>query len=203
MKEHPIFARFYERISPVLDDMGERDRRIEVVSGARGRVLELGSGNGLNFEHYVDASAVVALEPEPTMVALARRRAVRAPVPIRFVRGVAERLPFAEGSFDTVVASFVLCSVADPRRAVVEVARVLRPGGEVRYLEHVRSTGTLGALVQDAVTPLWRALAGGCHPNRDPAATFRARGFHVEWRRFPFGPPTPARPHMVGVARKP
>lgn len=203
MKEHPIFARFYERVSLVLDDMGERDRRIEVVSGARGQVLELGSGNGLNFEHYGDAVAVSALEPEPTMLGLARQRAARAAVPIRFVRGVAERLPFAEGAFDTAVVSFVLCSVADPRRAVAELARVLRPGGEVRYLEHVRSTGPFGAFVQDAVTPLWRALAGGCHPNRDPAATFHTGGFHVEARRFPFGPPTPARPHMVGVARKP
>ena len=202
MREHPVFARFYEWISPKLDEAGERDHRIEVVSGARGRVLEVGSGNGLNFEHYRDTNLVVALEPEPTMLRIAARRAREAPVPVRFVRGVGERLPFADGSFDTLVVSLVLCSVRDPRRAVAELARVLRPGGELRYLEHVRSASPVGALVQDAMTPVWSLFSGGCHPNRDTTATLRGAGFHVEGRRFPFGPPTPARPHVLGVARK-
>jgi ubiquinone/menaquinone biosynthesis C-methylase UbiE len=203
MREHPIFARFYERISVMLDEAGERDHRIELISGARGRVLEVGSGNGLNFEHYRDTGMLVAMEPEPTMLRIARNRAREAPVPIRFVRGAGERLPFADGSFDTVVASLVLCSVDRPGTVAAEIARVLRPGGELRYLEHVRSASPIGAVIQDAITPVWSFFAGGCHPNRDTAATLRRAGFHVEGRRFPFGPPTPARPHLLGVARKP
>lgn len=203
MKEHPTFARFYEWISTRLDEAGERENRIELVGEARGRVLEVGSGNGLNFEHYRLASEVVALEPEPTMLRLARPRGREAVVRVVFLRGVAESLPFQDGCFDTVVASLVLCSVGSPGRAAAEIARVLRPGGEVRFLEHVRSTNRAWAGVQDAITPVWSVFAGGCHPNRDTPATLRSAGFEVRVRRFPFGPPTPARPHTLGLARKP
>jgi SAM-dependent methyltransferase len=120
-----------------------------------------------------------------------------------FLRGVAESLPFPDDSFDTVVASMVLCSVTSPGRAAEEMGRVLRPGGELRFLEHVRSTNRAWAGVQDAITPVWSVFSGGCHPNRDTPATIRSAGFQVRVRRFPFGPPTPARPHTLGVARKP
>jgi ubiquinone/menaquinone biosynthesis C-methylase UbiE len=203
MKEHPVFARFYERISTRLDEAGEREHRIELVGEARGRVLEVGSGNGLNFEHYRAASLVVAIEPEPTMLGLSRPRAREAKVPVEFLRGAAESLPFADDSFDTVVASLVLCSVRSPARAAAEMARVLRPGGEVRFLEHIRSSNPAWAAVQDGFAPVWSFFAGGCHPNRDTPATLRAAGLAVEGRRFPFGPPTPCRPHVLGVARKP
>jgi ubiquinone/menaquinone biosynthesis C-methylase UbiE len=203
MKEHPVFARFYEKLSTRLDEAGEREHRIELVGEARGRVLEVGSGNGLNFEHYRRASEVVAMEPEPTMLRLARPRGREAAVRVAFLRGVAESLPFADGSFDTVVASLVLCSVGSPARAAAEMRRVLRPGGELRFLEHVRSNNRGWAGVQDAFAPVWSYFAGGCHPNRDTPSTLRSAGFEVEGRRFPFGPPTPCRPHTLGVARKP
>jgi ubiquinone/menaquinone biosynthesis C-methylase UbiE len=202
MKEHPVFARFYERLSLWMDEAGERENRIELVGEARGRVLEVGSGNGLNFEHYRVASGVVAMEPDATMLRMAAPRVRAAGAPVVFVRGVAERLPFQDGSFDTVVASLVLCTVRAPSRAARELARVLRPGGEVRFLEHVRSTSRAWAGVQDAVEPVWSFFAGGCHPNRDTLSTLRAAGFSVESRRFPFGPPSPARPHTLGVARR-
>jgi ubiquinone/menaquinone biosynthesis C-methylase UbiE len=201
MKEHPIFVRFYERISTMLNAAGEEEHRIELVGEATGRVLEIGCGNGLNFEYYQDSSLVVGLEPEPHMLALARPRAADAPVPVALARGVAEALPFPDDSFDTVVASLVLCSVRDPARAADELARVLRPGGEIRYLEHVRSQHPMGAAVQDAVAPVWSLFAGGCHPNRDTRATLRAAGFELRGRGFPFGPPTPARPHILGTGR--
>jgi ubiquinone/menaquinone biosynthesis C-methylase UbiE len=203
MKEHPIFARFYERISTMLNEAGEEEHRIELVGRAAGRVLEVGSGNGLNFEYYQDASLVVGLEPEPHMLALARPRAAEAPVPVALARGVAEALPFPDATFDTVVASLVLCSVPDPAQAAGELARVLRPDGEVRYLEHVRSEHPVGAAVQDAIAPVWSLFAGGCHPNRDTRATLRAAGFELRGRGFPFGPPTPARPHVLGTGRLP
>jgi SAM-dependent methyltransferase len=203
VREHPIFARFYERISSALNEAGEEEHRIELVGQAAGRVLELGCGNGLNFAYYREASRVVALEPDPHMLSLARPRAAEAPVPVRLMRGLGESLPFPEGTFDTVVASLVLCSVADALRVAEEMARVLRSDGEVRFLEHVRSTGRAGAAIQDAITPVWAFFSGDCHPNRNTVATLRAVGFEVTGRRFPFGPPTPARPHVLGVARLP
>ncbi len=198
-----MFARFYERISQWANRVGEKEHRIEMIRGATGRVLELGSGNGLNFEHYAPPASVVALEPEPTMLFLAAGRAADAPVPVRLVRGAGEDLPFAYESFDTVVCSLVMCSVRDPDRVLGEVARVLKPRGEVRFLEHVRSDRAGAALAQDAASVPWSFFAGGCHPNRDTPTAFRRAGFEVRLRRFPFGPPTPCRPHVLGVARRP
>jgi ubiquinone/menaquinone biosynthesis C-methylase UbiE len=201
VKEHPVFARCYERISRWANDIGEKEHRAELVGPAAGRVLEMGCGNGLNFEHYRRASRVVALEPDPTMLGLARPRARATPVPVTLVRGAGEALPFPDGLFDTVVASLVLCSVQAPSGAAEEMARVLRPGGELRFLEHVRSSRALGAAVQDLVAPAWSSFAGNCHPNRDTMAILRAAGFEPRGRRFPFGPPSPCRPHVLGVAR--
>jgi ubiquinone/menaquinone biosynthesis C-methylase UbiE len=202
-RTHPVFARAYERISTALNRAGEVDHRRELAAGATGRVLEPGAGNGLNFEHYRDGVEVVAMEPEPTMLRLAAERASTAGVPIRLVRGVAESLPFPDRSFDTVVASLMLCSVADPVTVLEEFRRVLRPGGTVRFLEHVRSRSRSWAAVQDAVSIPWSWFAGGCHPNRDTVDAVQRAGFRVEGRRFPFGPPSPCRPHVLGVARLP
>jgi ubiquinone/menaquinone biosynthesis C-methylase UbiE len=201
VKEHPIFARCYERLSTMLNDAGEVDNRIELVGPAEGRVLEVGCGNGLNFEHYRRAASVVALEPQPAMLDLARPRAAEAPVEVTLVRGIAEALPFPDASFDSVVASLVLCSVQAPGAAAREIARVLRPGGELRYLEHVRSSSAAGAAIQDLIAPVWSFFAGNCHPNRDTVATLGGAGFEATGRRFPFGPPSPCRPHVLGTAR--
>jgi SAM-dependent methyltransferase len=202
MKRHPIFARFYERLSLATDKL-EREYRAEVAGGAHGRVLELGAGNGLNFEHYRDASLVVALEPEPGMMRNAVPRAAAAPVRVVVIRAAGEALPFKDGSFDTVVSSLVLCSVRDPSRVAMEVRRVLKPGGEVRLFEHVRSREPRAGRWQDRVERPWGWFAGGCHPNRQTARTLERAGFRVDVRRFPLGPPTPARPHVIGTATAP
>jgi ubiquinone/menaquinone biosynthesis C-methylase UbiE len=203
MREHPVFARFYERLSLWANQAGEEDHRIQLIGGATGRVLELGSGNGLNFEHYRAPATVIALEPEPTMLGLAAGRTAEAPVPVSLVRGIGEALPFPSEAFDTVVCSLVLCSVDSPDRVLGEVARVLVPGGQLRFLEHVRSDRTWGAMVQDLASVPWSFFAGGCHPNRNTLAALGRAGFEVEFRRFPFGPPTPCRPHVLGVATRP
>ena len=202
-RTHPIFARVYERISTAMNEAGEIEHRRELAGGATGRVLEPGAGNGLNLEHYRDAELVVAMEPEPTMLRMASERSLEASVPVHLVRGAGEALPFPDGSFDTVVASLVLCSVSDPVAVVTELRRVLRPGGTVRFLEHVRSRSPAWARVQDVVTVPWTWFGGGCHPNRDTVGTLRAAGFEVRGRGFPFGPPSPCRPHVLGVARLP
>lgn len=202
-RTHPVFARVYERISTAMDEVGGLEHRQELAAGATGRVLEPGAGNGLNFAHYRNVELVVAIEPEPTMLRMASERAREASVPVHLVRGMGEALPIPDASFDTVVASLVLCSVSDPAAVVAEFRRVLRPGGTVRFLEHVRSRSPAWAGVQNAVAGPWSWFAGGCHPNRDTVAALRATGFEVRGRGFPFGPPSPCRPHVLGVARLP
>lgn len=201
MKEHPVFARFWDFIAP---RMGKEDleNREEVTHGATGRVLEIGSGTGLNFRLYPEGVSVVAIEPEPNMVARAVDRAERAPVSVRMVRAVAEALPFKDGVFYSAVVTLTFCSMTDPAGAAAEVRRVLRPGAELRFYEHVRSTSPRAARWQDRVLPVWRYFGAGCHPNRDTVATFREVGFDVRGRRGRFGPPSPARPHVIGTAKK-
>ena len=200
MKEHPVFARFYEWTAPKMAPVEEPLRR-EMLGGLRGRVLEVGAGTGLNFALYGEGAEVIAAEPEPNMARRAMPRAADAPVPVTMVRSVAESLPFADGSFDAVVLSLVMCSVADPRAAAAEARRVVRPGGEVRIFEHVRSQNPRHARWQRWMTVPWRRVSGGCHLDRDTAATIENAGFDVRVRRVPVGPPSPARPHIVGVAR--
>jgi len=200
VKAHPIFARVWDSVVR-LGGQPEQRHRAELVGGARGQVLEVGAGTGLNFRLYVPGATVFAVEPEPHMAATAAERARTASAAVHVARGVAEALPFPDHVFDTVVACYVLCSVAEPARALAEIRRVLRRGGELRVYEHVRSEATWPARFQDAVTPVWHRCCCNCHPNRDTLATIRDAGFEVETRPASYGPPTPVRPHILGVAR--
>jgi ubiquinone/menaquinone biosynthesis C-methylase UbiE len=203
---HPVFARCYARVGHLMDaEIGEHRRRL--LAGLRGRVLEVGAGNGLNFPHYpATVTDVLAVEPEPYLRHLAQAAAWQAPVPIRVVAGTAEALPAPDRAVDAVVASLVLCSVADLDRALAEARRVLRPGGRLRFYEHVRATDPRLARWQDRLERPWGWLVGGCHPNRDTVAAITAAGLQlVQLDRFdlPAMPPL-ARPHVLGVAeRKP
>jgi len=200
VKSHPIFARAWDHVVR-LGGRTERDNRSELVRGLVGMVLEIGAGTGLNLALYERGARVVAVEPEPNMVRTAAGRARRAAASATVLRGVAENLPFREETFDAVVACYVLCSVDDPPRALAELRRVLRPGGEVRVYEHVRSRRPWAARMQDLVTPVWHRCGCNCHPNRDTVAALRDAGFEVEVRPASYGPPTPVRPHVLGVAR--
>jgi ubiquinone/menaquinone biosynthesis C-methylase UbiE len=201
VKEHPVFARIWDTMVR-LGGREEKENRIELLREAHGRVLEIGAGTGLNFRLYpLDVERVVAVEPEPTMASRALQRARSADVPVSVVRAAAEALPFPDGTFDTIVSCLVLCTVKDPRGAVSELRRVLRPGGEVRVYEHVRSSDQRGARWQDLAERPWGFVGAGCHPNRDTVATLRAAGFEVDVRRLPVGPPSPVRPHVLGSAR--
>ena len=145
---------------------------------------------------------VVAVEPDDTLGRSPSEAAAHAPVPVRVVDGDADHLPLPDAAADAVVTSLVLCSVPDQASALAEILRVLRGGGEVRYYEHVRSAGVAGVL-QDAVTPLWRLAAGGCHPNRRTSEAIRASGLVVETEeRFRFRPVRLASSmHVLGRAR--
>jgi ubiquinone/menaquinone biosynthesis C-methylase UbiE len=163
-------------------------------------VLEFGAGTGLNLRLYPPETTVVALEPEPTMARKALARSADASQ-VHVVRGSAEALPFPDATFDMAVACLVFCTIEDPLWAAAEVRRVLRPDGRLLLYEHVRSPHPRGARCQDRLTPMWRRVGAGCHPNRDTMATLRAAGFDVDVRPVSFGPPVPVRPHVLGTAR--
>lgn len=179
--QHPRFARLYERISIESERRGTAEQRDRTLADLHGRVIELGAGNGLNFARYPKTvDEVIAIEPDATLRALAEQAAQHASVPVRVIAAHADDLPFDNASFDAAIASLVLCSVPDPGGALAELRRVLKPGAQLRFFEHVRSTGPLRGLFQDAVTPLWSAIGGGCHLNRDTAAQIRAAGFSID-----------------------
>lgn len=203
--QHPIFARCYGRLSTRMEpQLGPHRRR--QLAGLAGEVVEVGAGNGMNFRHYPAAvSRLVAVEPEPHLRALARAAAVRVAVPVRIVDGLAEHLQLPDASFDAAVSTLVLCSVSDPAAALAEIRRVLRPGGQLRFLEHVRAESPGLRRVQRVLdATLWPRLAGGCHLQRDTAAAIRAAGFTVTELvpvRIPdLAVPVPTSPHILGTA---
>jgi len=203
---HPLFALVYSAFSPRLEAHGVRDHRLDLVKGLEGRVLEVGSGAGGNLEHYPGSvDHVIAVEPERSL--LHRATSARRAVPVEFARARAERLPFVDGAFDSVLFSLVLCSVLDPDAALAEAMRVLRPGGELRFYEHVRAAESRRARRQDRVDPIWRRVAGGCRCNRDTVSSIAGAGFAItSMRRFDFPDSAvwlPVAPHVLGVAIRP
>ncbi|HEX9087000.1 MAG TPA: methyltransferase domain-containing protein [Arthrobacter sp.] len=203
----PSFGRSFARTGPRMDARGAAEHRRRLLASAYGAVVEIGAGYGATFPFYPSAvTGVLALEPDPTLRALALAAAARAPVPVSVKDGVAESLPAADSSVDVVVSSLVLCSVADQAVALAEVVRVLRPGGQLLFYEHVRSAHRVLAAAEDLLTPLWSRVAGGCHPNRDTAATIAGAGLTVQsLERFSFSvlPGNPRLAHVLGVASKP
>lgn len=176
---------FYDRrILPYLIDFacGMKDirrQRDKVVPHARGRVLEVGIGTGLNFAHYDKSRVerVVGVDPAETMHRLARRRAAHAGVDVELVGMSAERLPLADAGFDSVLVTYSLCTIADPLAALAEMRRVLRPGGRLLFCEHGRAPDESVRRWQERLQPVWGKLAGGCHLGRDIPALLRQAGF--------------------------
>ncbi|MEU9749677.1 class I SAM-dependent methyltransferase [Streptomyces niveus] len=207
---HPVFARFYARMSVAADAKGGiAAHRAELLTGLSGRVVEIGAGNGLNFAHYPAAvSEVVALEPERALRQLAVGAAMRAGVSVDVRPGTAEALPVEDAGFDAAVASLVLCTVRDVPKALAEIRRVLRPGGELRFFEHGLAPQRRLATVQRALDrTVWPKLMGGCHTARDTLAAIRDAGFEFgAYRalRVPeSGPILPTSPCVLGVAYRP
>lgn len=206
---HRWFAAIYDRMMASAERSFMKDERRHIAGGAKGRVLEIGAGTGANFAYYADGvTSLAATEPDPFMARRAREKAASARLEVDFREAPVEALPFEDGSFDTVVCTFVLCSVRSPAQALTEIRRVLRPGGELRFYEHVRYEGRVSAFWQDVATPLWLWFGAGCHPNRDTARAISEAGFAIEEIKLtkpvpPLPPMGITRPHISGVAVRP
>lgn len=193
---HPIFAALYDFILKPEEKVLAPLRRW-VVGEATGRVFEIGAGTGLSFPYYRRDVELVAIEPDPYMLRRARRRAAALGLAVELHTAPAEALPFPDASFDAVVCTLVLCTVADPPGALAEVRRVLKPEGSFRFIEHVRGEGWQ-AQAQDLVTPMWRRVGAGCHPNRPTLETVKASGFRiVRLEKWPQSVPGPI---LAGIA---
>ena len=205
---HPIFARLYERIASTADRRGAYEHRRKLLYGLAGRIIEVGAGNGANFPYYpTSVEQVVAVEPEEYLRQRAEQQAATlAPVQIRVVSGLADELPGEEESFDAGVVALVLCTVPDQKRALGELFRVIKPGGELRFYEHVIAREPLGAGLQRlADATFWPKVFGGCHPTRETEEAIEQAGFVIEsCERFTFSPgPLMPLPYILGVARRP
>jgi ubiquinone/menaquinone biosynthesis C-methylase UbiE len=199
------FSAVYDRGFKATEEAGLREMRRELLIGARGRVLELGAGTGFNLPHYPDGIENLTLvEPDPHMTAKLRPKVAASGQDAEIVEAPAEELPFPDDSFDTAVVTLVLCTVPGQAAGLAEIKRVLKPGGQLLFLEHVRSRNPDLAKWQDRLELPWRFLGDGCHCNRDTVSAISAAGFDlgdIERGALPKAPPI-VRPLASGVARK-
>jgi len=204
---HPIFARLWEQMAAMSERRGANQHRRKLLEGLTGSVIEVGAGQGTTFPYYpTSVERVVAAEPESYLRQRAQQAAASAPVPISVHSAVADELPGEDGSFDAGVVALVLCSVPDQDRALAELFRVIKPGGELRFYEHVIGRNALLArFLRLADATFWPRLLGGCRPIHDTGAAIERAGFVIEsCERFTFSPVAlpPPLPHILGVARR-
>jgi ubiquinone/menaquinone biosynthesis C-methylase UbiE len=205
---NPLFARLYANVLRAGEGSARDPHRRELLSGLSGRVLDLGAGDGVNFPFFPPGvSEVIAVEPEPYLRRRAEQAAGKAPVPVEVVDAIADELPLADGEVDAAVTALVLCSVPSQETALAELRRVVCPGGELRFYEHVvANKPAFRALQRFVQGTFWPRFFGNCHPARDTAAAIRAAGFEIErCRRFPFRAAAvePHVPYILGAARRP
>lgn len=197
---HRWFAATYDLITKPGEKRLGKLRR-DLLADLQGDVLEIGAGTGANFEHYPPSVRVLALEPDPHMLKRAQKRLLElGRIDIDVQLAPAEQLPVDDSSFDAVVATLVLCTVRDQTRALAEARRVLRPGGELRFIEHVRGEAMLGR-VQDVVQPAWGWFAADCHLNRRTESVLRDAGFDIT--SIDHKKMAPWMPAIMGTAKSP
>jgi ubiquinone/menaquinone biosynthesis C-methylase UbiE len=200
-----MFSACYDRGFKATEEAGLREMRHDLLAQARGRILELGAGTGLNLDHYPEGiEGLTLVEPDPHMTKRLREKLARAgrAAEVLVVEAPAEELPFPDDSFDTVTVTLVLCTVPDQAAALAEIKRVLEPGGQLLFLEHVRSNDPSLAGWQDRLERPWRFLGDGCHCNRDTVSAISAAGLQlgeVERGELPKAPPI-VRPLAKGIA---
>lgn len=197
---------YHDRVLPLLIHLAMRQDRLaayrrRVVSAAEGRVLEVGVGSGLNLPFYGGGVArVIGLDPSARLLGWARESGAAPPVDL--VEGSAERIPLATGSVDTIVTTWTLCSIPDARAALGEMRRVLKPAGRLLFVEHGLAPDPRVRRWQDALTPAWKHLAGGCHLNRPITELIAGSGFRIERLETGYMPgPKPMTFMYEGAAR--
>jgi ubiquinone/menaquinone biosynthesis C-methylase UbiE len=199
------FAAVYDRGLEATEEAGLRDTRQRLLAGATGRTIDLGAGTGANLGLFSAAvTELVLAEPDPHMLAKLRAKLGESGSKATAIEAPAEELPFEDSSFDTAVFTLVLCTVPDPAAALAEAARVLRPGGRLLFVEHVRAEDPGLARWQDRLEKPWRFLADGCHCNRDTVAAVEASPLRLEQLerdRLPKAFPI-VRPLVKGAARR-
>ncbi|TLS37026.1 class I SAM-dependent methyltransferase [Pseudalkalibacillus caeni] len=178
-----FFAKVYDPVMKPLEKRYINRWRERLLSNAKGKVLEIGAGTGINFPLYNKCEEVTAIEPNPHMVEKAKIRQAQAKVPVEIVQSHAEQLPFPENHFDSVVVTLVLCSVEDPVQVLQEIKRVLKPTGTLLVLEHIKMEQPVYAGLQDMLTPVWKHLADGCHLNRKTDILLKENGFEILSRK--------------------
>jgi ubiquinone/menaquinone biosynthesis C-methylase UbiE len=200
-----LFAAMYDRLLSGVEKAGLRDRRARLLAFARGKVLEIGAGTGANLPLYgPNVESLTVTEPEAPMARRLAKRLREQSRPAELVEASAEQLPLPDGQFDTVVSTLVLCTVPDPLRALREVWRVLRPGGQLLFIEHVRSEEPKLAKWQDRLNGINRVIAHGCNCNRSTLDAIEQAGFTIgslEKSVLAKAPPF-VRPLIVGAAIK-
>jgi ubiquinone/menaquinone biosynthesis C-methylase UbiE len=198
---NPIFARLWDRvITPMSERRGADEHRRKLLDDLSARVIEVGAGQGANFSYYpTSVERVVAVEPEDYLRQRAEQAAISTPVPVTVLGGVADELPGEDGYFDADVAALILCTVPDQDRALAELLRVIKPGGELRFYEHVIAREPLWANYQRLLdATFWPRVFGGCHAARETGAAIE------RCKRFTFSPGLLAPlPHILGVAWRP
>jgi ubiquinone/menaquinone biosynthesis C-methylase UbiE len=198
-----LFAAMYDRGLKGTEDAGLREMRRETLAAAEGRTIDLGAGTGANLTLYPAAvSELILAEPDPHMAKRLREKLAHSEHRAELVEASAEKLPFEDSSFDTAVFTLVLCTVPDPQVALAEAARILKPGGKLLFVEHVRSEDASLARWQDRLEKPWRFAADGCHCNRDTVANIEASPLtleNVERDKLPKAPPL-VRPLIRGSA---
>jgi SAM-dependent methyltransferase len=205
----PLFARCLARSAAISERRGAAVYRQRLLAGLSGRVIEVGAGSGIHFRHYPPTvTEVLAIEPEPHLRAMAQAAARDAPNTVRVEPGMADALPAPDASLDAGVSAALLCSVPDADAALAELARVIRPGGELRFYEHVVSRRAGAARLQRALdrSGVWAHAMGGCHTSRDTEGAIGRAGFRIESiERFTFHPTLldiPVAPKILGRARR-
>ncbi|WP_458413332.1 class I SAM-dependent methyltransferase [Schinkia sp. CFF1] len=173
------FAKYYDKAMAPLEKKYIMEWRKKLLDQATGKVLEIGGGTGINFPLYKKCEEVTTIEPNPLMIEKALIRQQQASVPIQIIKNKAEHLPFPNCHFDTIVITLVLCSVDNMEQVIQECKRVLKPGGKLLVLEHIKMEQPFLAGLQDVLTPVWKHIADGCHLNRNPEVIIKECGFEI------------------------
>jgi ubiquinone/menaquinone biosynthesis C-methylase UbiE len=174
------FAKWYDFFMSPLEQRKFKSIRRELLKGASGRVLELGSGTGVNFPLYDNVDRVIAIEPSQPMIDTSLTKQQSAVVPIEIVKASAENLPFEDCTFDTIVATLVFCTVPNVEKAINELKRVCKPDGKILLFEHVKMENGVLSKIQERLTPFWKKVCDGCCLDRETLKAFTNQGLEIE-----------------------